>query len=521
MARGMTGFEAWVTEQASADAAADIPGNDWVDVLPSLVRETQRIGAAELEAIGKTWAQRNQKISSDMCRELTVQARYVDREERLDSELVELKTNLDKYFEEARISDTLDDDYRRFEGPLSAKTIGFWLLLTVLALGELPLTHASYRRLDSSWTTWLAAFATGVGLVGAGHFVGTKARRLVTLKERWKDYEDRTQDALDLAKERAKGEPVELPKVPTFPDRRPPSGMHLMQRFLVVLAIFVLAIVACLALGTLRSQQVTFEMQQRASECPLGAPDPDDAEEYCAELVTLAEKAEGKEADNTRLFSLLQILIFGVAAATTYLRHDEFAEAVRTLRGKIMMTDYLRRRAQKRGLRAQARVEKHGSKRQAEFVSRVLECKERRKAYEATVYRTLTIMNRERPSGPSFEIAALRAPLIYLPSWLIARYPLPGRDATDKWTLSVDNHGPEADIEGPLLSPDIDSQPHRESGQSTQAAPNGPIAPNDTVDSTQEEAAEEPVGPGSEFGGAIEPPTDDETSDETEGNDDK
>lgn len=466
MARGLAGFEAWISEEASKDAAKNIPGDDWDTVLPSLVREAQRIGSAELEAVGKTWAQRDRKLAGKLGQAIRIHETTLKRSARLCEELTGLDKQLKEYFVEAADTDTRDDDYRRHEGPFSAKTIGFWAFLGILAVGEFPLTLLAYRRLDKSFWILLSAFATGLALVGAGHFVGTKARRLVSLRERWTDYEDQTEQAFERAEriDKAGVSTNPAPMTPAFPTRRPTTSEHLRARWWLVGIVTGLALLTCGALGFLRTQQVAAEAQRAATKCDISRTAEINADEDsprdCTkqQIVASESKSTSFLLQNTGLFTVIQILIFGVAASITYHRHDEYAEAVRTLRTKIMFVDRRVRSSARREARKGGKVDIAAAKRQGEFIARVLETKERRRAYEATIFRVQTIANRERPNGPSFEVAAQRPPLISLPAWLMASYPIPGYGTSDRYTLSAETLLPETDPDGPLLGPDLENR---------------------------------------------------------------
>ncbi len=502
LAHGLAGYEAWLSAEASLDAAKNIPGEDWGGVLPSLVREAQRVGAAELESVGKTWAQAERKLSARLTARLHQADRRKNRRSRLKTELDGLHAQLAEYFDQAHKTDTLDDDYRRFEGPLSPKTVGFWVLLAILALGELPLTQKAYERLDKSWVIWLAAFSTGVALVGAGHFVGTKSRRLVTLRERWREYLERTEEAtkrselrrgeIDLVKDN------QAPMTPKYPVRRPPSGDKLGRRWIVVAVVGTLALVGCFSLGFLRSKQVAVQFQQEESRCQLesqseiGSTDT----ETCVAQHRNAQDTTNNVLSNTLLFSSLQVLIFGVAASLTYHRHDEFAEAVRTLRGRIMFVDFQYRRALRAEAKQMTLADRAASERQGEFIARVLETKERRKSYEASIFRVLTIMNRERPDGPSFEIAGLVPQMITLPAWVAASYPLPGKSSDDVYTLCISRLDPEAEPDGPLVGPDIESRATYRRKTERAEARREPTTPTGS-----ESASEGPVDRDAKFNG--------------------
>jgi hypothetical protein len=476
LARGIAGFEAWVTEEATADAKRSIPGDDWVDVLPPLLREVERIGRAELEAVGKTWSLSDAKLSRDVLRGLYALDRRAVREKAFEDEAALLNSQLDEYFEQAKKTDTLDDDYRRFEGPFSVKTIGFWSLMVVLALGEFPLTAKASQRLDPGLLSWVSAFATGVGLVAAGHFVGTKARRLITIAERWHDYEERTIEATGRAELRtvwSLGLETVPPQVPDFPTRRPPKDLNQRSRWTAVVTVVVLAAVACFSLALLRTRHIQSERIKAFGTCESVLDDPDANASLRDECVVARQALEEVETtrqlvENVTLFTVVQLMLFGVAVATTYHRHDEFAEAVRTLRAKQTAVTWRARRAHRRRVVAEHRLAAVASKRQSEFTARILETTERRRVFEAAMLRVLTLANRERLGDPLFEIAALSLPTIPLPGWVFASYPLPGGKHSE-YTLSGGTFFP-----GQLADTPIVSAPAQSSKPGPQAANTDP-----------------------------------------------
>jgi hypothetical protein len=498
LSRGLGGFAVWVRDQGIKDGAAGSPGDDWDQVVPPLIRQIHRTGQGEVEAPARMWARADSKLGAKVAESIRRRDHWEARKLRTEAELTSYQSSMGEFFSEARKSHTTDDDYRRFEGPFSAKTLGFWALLTMLALGELPLTYLAYKRVDPSWIVILPAFATGCALVGAGHFVGTKTRRLMLLRERQLDQFAELEKFNTLVDKHATlpiDYPADLrPPKPQYPDRLPPTIVAMQKRQLLVGLVTVLAVFACVALSILRTRQAGDQLTERATKnCVLAIEDsgvrlkpkqvPID-QLACASYKGTVRTAGSASflIENSALFAVLQLLLFGVAATLTYHRHDEFVEAVRTLNGKIQFARWQRQLFHKKQSTWERKRDAAHAARMSEFLSRVSEAKERQQLFQSFIHQAYTEMNRNRQSGASFEIAGQRPPMVELPSWVLASYPVPGHSSEafgGVLTVSLARLEPQGNSHSAMVEVSVEQLRDQEDGDGRSAVtPSVPPKPD-------------------------------------------